>query len=169
MSATVNPVEMDPVCGMKIDASRAAATHDHAGKTYYFCCRGCQEKFRAEPSKYLASKPLIGIAPAASRMIQIAPARTDSPAGLADPVAQISAHAPEREIEYTCPMDLEVRERSPGDCPKCGMALEAASTSQVGTKTEYTCPMHPQIEKSDPGSCPICGMALETLTVAAEE
>src|SRR5262245_57819786 len=25
---------------------------------------------------------------------------------------------------YTCPMDPEVRRDAPGDCPKCGMALE---------------------------------------------
>ena len=26
---------------------------------------------------------------------------------------------------YTCPMHPEVRQRGPGSCPKCGMALEA--------------------------------------------
>src|SRR5438067_1427655 len=25
---------------------------------------------------------------------------------------------------YTCPMDPEVRQEGPGDCPKCGMSLE---------------------------------------------
>ena len=25
---------------------------------------------------------------------------------------------------YTCPVDPEVRQEGPGDCPKCGMALE---------------------------------------------
>ena len=28
------------------------------------------------------------------------------------------------EREYTCPMDPEVRQKGPGACPKCGMALE---------------------------------------------
>lgn len=28
---------------------------------------------------------------------------------------------------YTCPMHPEVRQPSPGTCPKCGMALEPAS------------------------------------------
>lgn len=27
-------------------------------------------------------------------------------------------------IEYTCPMHPEVRQLGPGNCPKCGMALE---------------------------------------------
>lgn len=28
---------------------------------------------------------------------------------------------------YTCPMHPEIRQPSPGTCPKCGMALEPAS------------------------------------------
>ena len=51
----------------------------------------------------------------------------------------------------------------PGDCPKCGMALERnhAWVAPAAGKTIYTCPMHPQIEQDHPGACPICGMALE--------
>jgi Cu+-exporting ATPase len=26
---------------------------EHNGKTYYFCCGGCDTKFKAEPAKYL--------------------------------------------------------------------------------------------------------------------
>ena len=33
------------------------------------------------------------------------------------------------EREYTCPMDPEVRQRGPGACPKCGMALEPVMVS----------------------------------------
>ena len=29
---------------------------EHAGKTYYFCCPGCAEKFKKDPSKYLDPK-----------------------------------------------------------------------------------------------------------------
>ena len=47
----------DPVCGMEVQPDSAAATETHAGQTYYFCCKGCAVKFRAEPAKYLASKP----------------------------------------------------------------------------------------------------------------
>ena len=28
--------EIDPVCGMTVDPQRAASTHEHAGRTYYF-------------------------------------------------------------------------------------------------------------------------------------
>ncbi|HET7239066.1 MAG TPA: copper-translocating P-type ATPase [Terrimicrobiaceae bacterium] len=69
--------------------------------------------------------------------------------------------------KYTCPMDPEVVSDKPGDCPKCGMALEPAA----GTlhKTIYTCPMHPEIERDHPGDCPICGMPLEPKTVGAAD
>lgn len=26
---------------------------EHEGKTYYFCCPGCDSKFKADPAKYL--------------------------------------------------------------------------------------------------------------------
>jgi P-type Cu+ transporter len=68
---------------------------------------------------------------------------------------------------YTCPMHPEVRQRGPGNCPKCGMALEPVL--EPGSRTEWTCPMHPQIVRDAPGSCPICGMALEPRTVSAVE
>lgn len=30
---------------------------------------------------------------------------------------------------YTCPMHLQIRQKGPGDCPICGMALEPAVVS----------------------------------------
>lgn len=67
---------------------------------------------------------------------------------------------------YTCPMHPEVVSDAPGDCPKCGMALELAEPKLASSKTIYTCPMHPEIEQDRPGDCPKCGMALEPKTVA---
>ena len=66
-------------------------------------------------------------------------------------------------------MHPEVRQESPGDCPKCGMALEAAVPKTEETRTEWTCPMHPEIVRYEAGDCPKCGMALEPRTVAVEE
>src|SRR2546425_639087 len=70
---------------------------------------------------------------------------------------------------YTCPMHPEVRQPTPGLCPKCGMALEPVGAEAPMTRTEYVCPMHPQIVRDAPGSCPICGMALGPRTVAGDE
>jgi len=69
-----------------------------------------------------------------------------------------------REIptaDYICPMHFEVHQAGPGNCPKCGMTLEAATIVAPVSRTEFTCPMHPQIIRDRPGNCPICGMALE--------
>src|SRR5665811_778293 len=70
---------------------------------------------------------------------------------------------------YTCPMDPEVHQATPGACPKCGMALETVNAMPKPDVTEYFCPMHLQIVRSEPGNCPICGMTLEPRTVAANE
>ena len=42
----------DPVCGMNVDEKTAAGTAVHNGKTYYFCCRSCKDRFEKEPDKY---------------------------------------------------------------------------------------------------------------------
>jgi Cu+-exporting ATPase len=168
--AQFTAMEKDPVCGMTVDPSRAKATHEHAGKTYYFCCAGCKEKFSADAAKYLVPKTLVGIAPMSARPVQIAPAAAH---GASQPVVKIPAIPPSvrnaSSNEYTCPMDPEVRQQGPGDCPKCGMALEPVVAALPVTKTEYTCPMHPEIIRDAPGSCPICGMALEPKTISVEE
>ena len=78
------------------------------------------------------------------------------------------AAAPSKGL-HTCPMHPEVQNDGPGDCPKCGMALEPVEIKALGTRTEYTCPMHPEIVQDEPGSCPICGMALEPRIVTLEE
>jgi Cu+-exporting ATPase len=45
--------EIDPVCGMDVLPSKAAATAEHDGKTYFFCNVKCKEKFEADPDRYL--------------------------------------------------------------------------------------------------------------------
>jgi len=68
---------------------------------------------------------------------------------------------------YICPMCAGVWSPEPGNCPKCGMALEPADP-RGAAKIQYTCPMHPEIVRDDPGSCPICGVALEPMTVSLD-
>ncbi len=74
----------------------------------------------------------------------------------------------DHDVTYICPMHPEVRQQGPGECPKCGMALEPADVPATTDRTEYVCPMHPEIVRAAPGECPICGMALEPRTVALE-
>lgn len=42
----------DPVCGMAVTPETAAAKETRGGMTYYFCSKGCQQKFNADPAKY---------------------------------------------------------------------------------------------------------------------
>lgn len=44
----------DPVCGMTVAVDTARHRADHAGRTYYFCCGGCRERFLAAPDRYAA-------------------------------------------------------------------------------------------------------------------
>ncbi|MEO8550752.1 MAG: heavy metal-binding domain-containing protein, partial [Kofleriaceae bacterium] len=61
---------------------------------------------------------------------------------LADPakylgVAAAPITAEEPDTIYTCPMHPEVRQRGPGTCPKCGMALEPEMpTAEEGPNPE---------------------------------
>ena len=49
-SATARVV--DPICGMKIDPTTAAATREHDGTTFWFCSTGCAATFDADPHRY---------------------------------------------------------------------------------------------------------------------
>jgi xanthine dehydrogenase accessory factor len=52
--AAAPPAEaLDPVCGMTVSVEGAAATAEHEGVTYYFCCPHCRTAFLAEPARYL--------------------------------------------------------------------------------------------------------------------
>ena len=42
----------DPVCGMDIDPTSAAASEEYEGTTYYFCSTGCHERFTADPARF---------------------------------------------------------------------------------------------------------------------
>ena len=43
----------DPVCGMDVDPTHAAAKETYKGETYYFCSMHCRDAFKADPEQYL--------------------------------------------------------------------------------------------------------------------
>ena len=47
-------MEIDPVCGMEVEAKDAEAAWEYEGVTYYFCSRGCLIDFREDPGSYLS-------------------------------------------------------------------------------------------------------------------
>ena len=113
--------------------------YDYAGKHYYFCSEHCLRKFKEHPEQYL------------------------------DKETSPSPEKYNKLITYTCPMHPEIKQQGPGNCPKCGMALEPAEVQAAATKTVYTCPMHPEVVQDHPGNCPKCGMALEPVKFSVEE
>src|SRR6266849_1003888 len=101
----------DPVCGMTVDPAKAAAHFEHSGETYFFCAKGCAQKFSADPERYLNPSPTAAPSSAIATLASIRPAAP-------------RAAAPGQQTRYTCPMHPEIVQLGPGSCPKCGMALE---------------------------------------------
>jgi P-type Cu+ transporter len=88
---------------MTIAPEDAVGTVDYRGQTYYFCNQSCIDQFTANPEQFLT--------PTAAKPVD--------PADMAR--------------DYTCPMDPEVRQKGPGACPKCGMALEPVDVTLEDT------------------------------------
>src|ERR1035437_7706753 len=160
----------DPICGMTVD--EATALHaERGGQTFYFCSEHCRKKFLAEtqPANRAERSCCGGNA-------ESAPATGDCCGGHEHHGHSHHGHGeatvkPSSAAKYFCPMCPGVESDKPGDCPKCGMALERnpAWVSPLAGQAIYTCPMHPEIQQDHPGNCPKCGMALEPKTVSAVE
>jgi len=163
----------DPICGMMVDeATSLRAERD--GQTYYFCCEHCRQKFLAPPAPQIITlqRPLA----VAKQPETLAPSHheqhsrhTPAPAAQACCAEDgASSTMPSSAAKYFCPMCEGITSDQPGDCPKCGMALELNPAWKPKSKVLYTCPMHPEIEQDHPGECPKCGMALEPKTVTRD-
>ncbi len=141
-------VAKDPICGMSVD--EATALHaERDGEAFYFCSDHCRKKFLAEALPASTGK--------------------DAHAQLAHSHRDHASVKPSTAAKYYCPMCPGVESEKPGDCPKCGMALERnpAWAAPAADKPIYTCPMHPEVQQDHPGNCPKCGMALELKKVTA--
>jgi Cu+-exporting ATPase len=168
----------DPVCGMSVDPA-AEASAEYEGRTYYFCCAGCRDKFAAEPARWVAADVKGGVASTRGGAAHSHDGggdgreQTASAATVKDPVCGMSVdlatakhkavHA--GETYYFCSggcRDKFVAEPAKYLAPQPAKPIEAAPD------VIYTCPMHPQIRQLGPGSCPICGMALEPVAATAE-
>ncbi|WP_114963513.1 heavy metal translocating P-type ATPase [Tritonibacter mobilis] len=136
-------VTRDPVCGMEVDPEAGKPSLDHDGHRYHFCSEGCRDTFKADPDAYLTAKdPVCGMdvdRSTAAHMTKHEGARhyfcsencqskfeVDPEAYLGD---QPAAKEMLKGTQYTCPMHPEIIRDEPGDCPKCGMALEPVTPS----------------------------------------
>lgn len=98
----------DPVCGMSVDPGKTDHHAHHADRDHHFCSAGCRTKFVADPERYLSPNP-----------------------------SATQEDVPEGTI-YTCPMHPQIRQKGPGSCPICGMALEPETFSlDSGPDPEY--------------------------------
>ncbi len=43
----------DPICGMEVSESQAAASLEFKGQKFFFCALSCYEAFKKAPGKYL--------------------------------------------------------------------------------------------------------------------
>jgi Cu+-exporting ATPase len=110
---------------MTVDPAKAAAQLEHGGEIYFFCAKGCAQKFAANPERYLSqsSAPSVGVSTMSDSM---------------KPAAPREAMPEQKQSRYTCPMHPEIVQFGPGVCPKCGMALEPMDiTTQEPSDHEY--------------------------------
>ncbi len=96
----------DPVCGMTVEASDAAALSTYKGTTYFFCSKSCKENFEKNPETYISGK---------SETLSKTEGARDG-------------------VIHTCPMHPEIRQPGPGACPKCGMTLEPVESFPVSSR-----------------------------------
>ena len=149
--ADTETITRDPVCGMIVDPDAGKPSHRHEGHRYHFCCNGCREKFAARPAEYVeAEDPVCGMKVACATAKHMA-----KHAGERFYFCSAGCHgkfeaAPETYLGdrpepepmpegtlYTCPMDPEIVQEGPGDCPICGMALEPmVPTADAGPNPE---------------------------------
>ena len=127
---------IDPICGMTVDPAHAAGKWNYQGKAYYFCNPRCQEKFQADPARYLAAASApprsqdskrIYVCPMDPEVRQEGPGACPKCGMALEPESVL----PARRTEYTCPMHPEIVRSEPGSCPICGMALEPRTASAV--------------------------------------
>jgi Cu+-exporting ATPase len=128
----------DPVCGMSVTIATAKNKLEHEGTTYYFCGAGCRTKFAADPSKYLHK---LDATPAAEHehMHAQAAAHEHAPAHAHEHTHTV---VPTGTKAWYCPMCEGVESDEPGDCPKCGMALERTP----GFSSEHDEHDHPELD-----------------------
>ncbi|WP_375724622.1 heavy metal translocating P-type ATPase [Arcobacter sp. KX21116] len=113
----MNTIVKDPVCGMDVNKT-SKFNKFFKDKKYYFCSKNCLNKFEKEPSSYLENE---------DKNIE----KHDG--------SVHKHHYSNKDTKYTCPMHPEIIRDKPGDCPKCGMALEPMdSTSKEEDNKELS-------------------------------
>lgn len=159
----VEIMKTDPICGMTVDETRALSAQ-RDGQTFYFCSEHCRHEFveQGQPQEHTTEAHK-----RAEERSRYSHEGHEGHRTMNQWHHQGHAKLP-AAARYFCPMDPEVTSHKPGNCPKCGVALERNPSWALESKVMYTCPMHPEVQQDHPGNYPICGMALEPRTATAE-
>ncbi len=97
----------DLVCGMEVNATLTKHHIAHNKVHYYFCSAHCLDKFNTSPEHYIHAVSTKHNCCDGNHSHDLSSAITSN-----------------SNNDYTCPMHPEVVQDYPGNCPKCGMALE---------------------------------------------
>lgn len=126
---------IDPVCGMSVEPNTARGGKTlYEGKVYYFCNPKCKIKFNENPKNYLQQKDK---------------SKSESKA--------------DKEKTYTCPMHPEIKQKGPGSCPICGMALEPAEVSLEDVENPELADFTRRLKVSVPLTIPLLLLAMSDL------
>jgi len=187
---TLNKSVRDDVCNMQVDPAKAVATAEHEGRKYYFCSRGCEQKFRESPERYLNAdrEQMEGDHQSGTGKVQ------DVVCGMwVDPTKARGKAEYGGKTFYFCSPRCEEKFRADPERlsqPKPGAGLVQlggiaaakpvvylAADKTPGKSADgndsfekkgivtYVCPMDPEVRESKPGACPKCGMALDAEAV----
>ncbi|KAB7884293.1 heavy metal translocating P-type ATPase [Poseidonibacter ostreae] len=108
----------DPVCGMNVkDTMDFNMSFDE--REYYFCSQNCLTKFEKNPSSYLVKE---------AKQHNKNTHSGHEHHHLNENKTHVEA---DKDTKYTCPMHPEIITNKPGDCPKCGMALEPMGIENI--------------------------------------
>lgn len=158
---------IDPICGMQVEEA-TGLNCEFGGATFYFCSKNCKEKFQRQQTLAALLTP--------DNQHSSMKTGAGKSHGNCNPESELGGknattkHAvAAKSHKYFCPMCAGIGSDKPGECPKCGMALELVKPELAESRTVYTCPMHPEVEQNEPGTCPKCGMELEPKYVTALE
>ncbi len=144
-------VTRDPVCGMTVDPDIGKPCLEYGEHLFHFCYEGCRDKFAADPEAYIsASDPVCGMQVDRATAQYITSHQgegfyfcsvTCQERFEAEPDTYLGERPAQEPMPegtlYTCPMDPEIVQEEPGDCPICGMALESmVPTADAGPNPE---------------------------------
>jgi P-type Cu+ transporter len=184
---TLNKTVRDVVCNMQVDPAKAAGSAEHDGRKFFFCSRGCEQKFTASPDRYVKNEKdsMVGThQPTAGKVQDVVCGmwvEPDKARGKAEHLGKTFYFcSPRCEEKFKADPERLSQPKPPASLVQLGgitpggiaavkpvsaltadkMVEKSADGKSTGAMT-YVCPMDPEVRESKPGACPRCGMALE--------